>query len=110
MINRKLVALSAALAISVSSCVPANAGLNVFTEHQVVHVVQHGVNKYQDVEFPTGNYPYIGQIGLEYEFKKISYGISYFHRSNVDITHGKEYNINGVGFRIKAQHCFWNCR
>lgn len=106
----KLVAIAAALTLGISSCVPANAGLNVFTEHQVVHMVSHGVNKYDDVRFPTGNYPYLGQIGIEYERKNISYSISYLHRSNVDITHGDEYNYNGIALGIKLKRCIFACR
>ena len=47
----------------------ANAQINVFTDHQVVYMVQHGVNSNDDVRFPTGDYPYLGRIGLEYQRK-----------------------------------------
>ena len=88
----------------------ANAQVNLFTEHQVIHMVQHGVNKNQDVRFPTGDYPYIGQLGIEYEQNKnLSYSLSYIHRSNVDISGRDEYNYNGVAVGAKLKHCLINC-
>ena len=90
--------------------VSANAQLSVFTEHQVISMVRHGVNSNIDVPFPTGDYPYIGQIGLEYDFDYISYSLSYIHRSNVDITHGSEYNYDGIALGIKLKHCIYRCK
>ena len=87
------------------------AGLSVFTDHQVIHMVRHAVNMNQNVPFPTGDLPYIGRIGLEYEQNKnLSYQLSYIHRSNVDITSGGEYNYDGVSVGIKLKHCFAYCK
>lgn len=97
------------LLIAVSFISKANAQVNVFTDHQVIHMLSHGVNKYDDVRFPTGNYPYIGRIALEYQRKKWSYQLSYIHRSNVDITGQDEYNYNGVSLGIKYSHCVYKC-
>ena len=87
----------------------ANAQVNIFTDHQVVYMVQHGVNTNQDVQFPTGDYPYLGRIGLEYQRKNWSYQLSYIHRSNVDLINQDEYNYNGVSVGIKYSHCIKSC-
>ena len=87
----------------------ANAQVNVFTDHQVVYMVQHGVNANQDVQFPTGRYPYLGRIGLEYQHKNWSYQLSYIHRSNADLVNQDEYNYNGVSVGIKYSHCIKSC-
>lgn len=87
----------------------ANAQVNVFTDHQVIHMLSHGVNKNDDVRFPTGDYPYIGRIGLEYQRKRWSYQLAYIHRSNVDISGQDEYNYNGVSLGIKYSHCVYHC-
>lgn len=92
-----------------ATTVPAQAGLNVFTEHQIISMLSHGVNQGQDVKFKTGDYPYLGQVGLEYKFKKISYSMSYIHRSNVDVS-GDEYNYNGIALGVKYSHCIINCK
>lgn len=87
----------------------ANAQINVFTDHQVVYMVQHGINTNQDVQFPTGDYPYLGRIGLEYQHNKWSYQLSYIHRSNADLINQDEYNYNGVSLGIKYSHCIKSC-
>ena len=87
----------------------ANAQVNVFTDHQVVSMLSHGVNKNDDVRFPTGDYPYIGRIGLEYQRKKWSYQLAYIHRSNVDISGQDEYNYNGIALGVKYSHCIKSC-
>lgn len=97
------------LLIAVGSISKANAQINVFTDHQVVYMVQHGVNTNQDVQFPTGDYPYLGRIGLEYQRKNWSYQLSYIHRSNVDLINRDEYNYNGVSVGIKYSHCIAKC-
>lgn len=87
----------------------ANAQVNVFTDHQVIYMVQHGVNSNDDVRFPTGKYPYLGRIGLEYQRNKWSYQLSYIHRSNADLVSQDEYNYNGVSLGIKYSHCIKSC-
>ena len=87
----------------------ANAQINVFTDHQVVYMVQHGVNSNDDVRFPTGDYPYLGRIGLEYQRKNWSYQLSYIHRSNADLINQDEYNYNGVSLGVKYSHCIKSC-
>ena len=90
--------------------ITSHAALNVFTDHQVIHMVRHGVNSNVDVPFPTGEYPYIGRVGLEYEANKnISYQLAYIHRSNLDL-HGDEYNYDGVSVGIKFTHCIAYCK
>ncbi len=101
----KFLMLIALLLASLSS----NAAINIFTDHQIVYMTQHGVNQGQDVQFKTGDYPYLGRIGLEYERNKWSYQLAYIHRSNVDIS-GDEYNYNGVSLGIKYAHCFAYCK
>lgn len=98
-----------ALLVAMFAASASQAAINVFTEHRVVSMFQHGVNKYQDVQFPTGDYPYIGQLGLEYSRKNLSYSISYIHRSNVDISGRDEYNYNGISLGIKYRHCLAGC-
>ena len=102
--------LSAVIAIGIiGTSTQANAGLNVFTDHQVISMVSHGVNSYDDVQFKTGKYPYLGRAGVEYEFKRFSYSLSYIHRSNVDITKGDEYNYNGISLGFKYKYCIKFC-
>ena len=87
----------------------ANAQVNVFTDHQVVSMLSHGVNKNDDVRFPTGDYPYIGKIGVEYIQKKITYSLAFIHRSNVDLWKQDEYNYNGIAVGIKYAYCLIRC-
>ncbi len=106
----KRLLLMAALALSAMAItLPANAQINVFTDHQAIYMVQHGVNQDADVQFVTGKYPYVGRIGLEYERRNWAYTISYIHRSNIDMTHGDEYNYNGLSLGIKYRHCIAYC-
>lgn len=107
MIKRLLI--FAALLTAVIFISKANAQINVFTDHQVVYMVQHGVNSNDDVRFPTGDYPYLGRIGLEYQHKNWSYQLSYIHRSNADLINQDEYNYNGVSLGIKYSHCIKRC-
>lgn len=88
----------------------ANAQVNVFTDHQVVSMFKHGVNENIDVPFPTGKYPYIGRVGVEYEFKRVALQIGYIHRSNVDITSGNEYNYDGGFVGIRFRQCIYSCK
>ena len=107
--NSKRWMLGALLAFSVMSmAIPAQSQINVFTDHQVIHMVQHGVNHGVDVPFPSGDYPYIGRIGLEYERKNWSYQLGYIHRSNLDL-HGDEYFYDGVSLGIRYRHCIAYC-
>ena len=103
-----MIKLLIAVALSALSVV-SNAALNIYTQHQVVSMLDYGVNKGDDVRFKTGDYPYIGQIGLEYQFKKIGYTLSYIHRSNVDVS-GDEYNYNGVAVGVSYRHCLAYCK
>lgn len=86
---------------------PAKAELNVFTEHNLIHMVEHKVrNDYA----PTGDLPYIGKIGLEYNFKNLSYSGGYIHRSNADIpSNESEYSYDGIFIGIKLRHCIYKC-
>lgn len=87
----------------------SNAAVNIYTQHQVVGMFQHGVNRYQDVQFPTGDIPYIGNLGVEYVRKNFSYTVSYIHRSNADLVNQDEYNYNGVALGIKYSYCVYKC-
>lgn len=107
MIGKVSISLSIIAALSLSTS--ASAQTNVFTDHQVIHMVQHGVNINQDVRFPTGKIPYLGRIGLEYERNRWSYQLSYIHRSNADLINQDEYNYNGVSLGIKYTHCIYRC-
>ncbi len=107
MIKRILIFLT--LLAAVMFIGKANAQINVFTDHQVIYMAQHGVNSNDDVRFPTGDYPYLGRIGLEYQRKNWSYQLSYIHRSNVDLINQDEYNYNGVSLGIKYSHCIKSC-
>lgn len=95
--------------LAVAVAIPAQADVNVFTDHQVIYMAQHGVNSNVDVPFPTGKVPYLGRIGVEYEEGNWSYQLSYIHRSNADITRGNEYNYNGVSVGVKYKHCIYKC-
>ena len=98
----------AIVAVCTAMTTSALAGVNLFTEHQVVYMANHGVNKNDDVRFPTGDYPYLGRVGIEYQHQNWSYQLSYIHRSNVDL-HGDEYNYNGVSVGVKYAHCVAKC-
>lgn len=98
----------AIVAVCTAMTTPALAGVNLFTDHQVVHMISHGVNKNDDVRFKTGDYPYLGRVGIEYQHQNWSYQLSYIHRSNVDL-HGDEYNYNGVSVGVKYAHCVAKC-
>ena len=108
---RKALIALVGVGLAIGMTVPANAELSVFTEHKLVHMFQHGTNNNQDVQFPTGKVPYLGQIGLEYDItKRISTSISYIHRSNADLTGQDEYNYNGVAVGLKYTHCLALCK
>ena len=107
MIKRLLIFFVLLIAVGVIS--KANAQINVFTDHQAIYMISHGVNSNDDVRFPTGNVPYLGRIGVEYERKNWSYQLSYIHRSNVDLWGQDEYNYNGVSVGIKYSHCLASC-
>lgn len=87
----------------------ASAQISAFTDHQVISMFSHGVNINDDVRFKTGEYPYIGRIGLQYERKKFTYSLAFIHRSNVDIRDGDEYNYNGVSVGVRYTHCLTSC-
>ena len=84
----------------------SQAAIHAFTEHRIITMLQHGVHSDR---FPTGDYPYIGQLGLEYSRKNLSYSVSYIHRSNADISGQDEYNYNGISLGIKYRHCLAGC-
>lgn len=97
------------LLLSAFLILPAQAQVNLFTDHQVVYMLQHGVNAEADVKFPSGSLPYIGRIGVEYVRSPFSYQLAYIHRSNVDIISGDEYYYDGVSLAIKYTHCVAFC-
>lgn len=108
---RKALIAFTGIVVALSITAPANADVSIFTEHQVIHMVQHGVNLDQDVRFPTGKVPYLGQIGLEYDITdKLSSSISYIHRSNADLINQDEYNYNGIAIGLKYTHCIAKCK
>ena len=104
----KRLAIFIVLLLAVVFVSKANAQVNVFTEHQVVSMLSHGVNG-DDVRFPTGDYPYIGKIGVEYIQKKLTYSLAFIHRSNVDLWKQDEYNYNGIALGIKYARCLIRC-
>lgn len=104
-----LVGLSVIMSTLMMSA-PVNAAqVNFFTDHQVIHMVRHGVNSNQDVRFPTGNIPYIGRAGVEYQRNALTYSLAYIHRSNADLMNQDEYNYDGVSLGIKYTHCIALC-
>ncbi|WP_201585219.1 hypothetical protein [Psychrobacter sp. HII-4] len=107
----KLLGLLTAVGVFTILLTPSQANANslsLFTEHQAVYMLRHGVNQSDDVRFPTGRFPYLGKVGVEYDRKRFSYSLSYIHRSNVDL-HGNEYNYDGVSIGIKYKKCFIGC-
>ena len=96
----------AALILATLAASKSQAAIHAFTEHRIITMLQHGVHSDR---FPTGDYPYIGQLGLEYSHKNLSYSMSYIHRSNVDISGQDEYNYNGISLGIKYRHCLAGC-
>lgn len=107
-IKSALAALPLVISCSMFST-QAISQVNIFTDHQVVSMFKHGVNKNIDVPFPTGKYPYIGRVGIEYEFKRFAWQIGYIHRSNVDITNENEYNYDGGFIGLRFRQCVYAC-
>ncbi|WP_019672302.1 hypothetical protein [Psychrobacter lutiphocae] len=105
---QKVIVLAAALmaCMTVTTAVNASVGkISVFTEHQAIHMTRHRVyNPYA----PTGDWPYIGRLGVEYNRNNFSYSLGYIHRSNIDID-GDEYNYDGISLGIKYTHCLVGC-
>lgn len=64
----------------------------------------------QSTKYPTGNYPFIGKVGLEYTKQKspISYQVGFIHRSNIDLTRA-EYYYNGVFVGVTLKQCIFKC-
>jgi len=85
--------------------VAAHSQVNLFTQHQVLHLL---TDKTASETNPTGDYPYLGQVGVEYERNNWSYQLSLIHRSNVDLG-TPEYNYNGVALGVKYTHCIKSC-
>lgn len=98
--------LIAVMLLTMLTASASQAAIHAFTEHRIITMLQHGVHSDR---FPTGDYPYIGQLGLEYSRKNLSYSVSYIHRSNVDISGQDEYNYNGISLGIKYRHCLAGC-
>lgn len=89
----------------------SNADLSIFTEHQVVSMFDdHAVNQGQDVRFRTGDYPYIGKVGLKYKRKHLTYSVAYIHRSNIDVPSEEDYYYSGFAFGVEASKCFAYCK
>ena len=65
----------------------------------------------QSTQYPTGNYPFIGRVGLEYQHPKypVALQTGIMHRSNVDLT-GREYYFNGLFIGASFRHCFYSCK
>lgn len=107
---RKLsVSLLVSLMLIIGTVTQSNADVSVFTEHTVVHMVQHGVNSNVDVPFPTGKLPYIGKVGLKYNHGAVTYAAGYIHRSNADLTNQNEYNYDGVFASVELSKCIFWC-
>ena len=81
-------------------------GLSIYTEHQIVHIM-NGETDGGSI-YRTGDYPYIGQIGLQYDVGNWGYSLSYIHRSNVDLSE-YEYYYDGIAAGIKYTHCVYKC-
>lgn len=94
--------------IGITACVPANAQVNIFTDHTIVSMLYHGVNANVNVPFPTGKHPYIGRLGVEYKYKYAAVQMGYIHRSNVDLQ-GNEYFYDGAFVGIRYEHCVFGC-
>ena len=85
----------------------ANAGVNLYTEHRVSRLIGDDSHT-EGTKYKSGDYPYLGQIGVEYDTKNITYSLSLIHRSNVDLKE-YEYSYNGVSVGVKLKHCIARC-
>lgn len=86
----------------------ANAGINVFTDHQLIHIANGRVH---NPDAQTGKLPYLGRIGLEYQHpnnQHLTYSLAYIHRSNADLI-GYEYRYDGVSVGVKLHKCIIGC-
>ena len=65
----------------------------------------------QSEKYPTGDYPFIGRVGLEYQFSKHPIALQFgaIHRSNVDLT-GREYYFNGLFVGASFRQCMYLCK
>lgn len=98
----KIIGIAAMLLTTVT----AHSQVSLFTQHQVLHLL---TDKTSSETNPTGDYPYLGQVGIEYERNKFAYSLSFIHRSNVDLD-TPEYNYNGVALGVKYTHCVMSCK
>lgn len=100
---KQLLIVALMLATTVS-----HAEVNFFADASTV-VSYEGDTKSE--KYPTGEYPFVGRAGIEYEFNKhpvaLQFGI--MHRSNVDLT-GREYYFNGLFIGASFRHCLYSCK
>lgn len=100
---RQLLIVALMLATTVS-----HAEVNFFADASTV-VAYSGDTKSE--KYPTGDYPFIGRVGLEYQHPNypIALQTGIMHRSNVDLT-GREYYFNGLFIGASFRHCLYSCK
>lgn len=105
----KIMMLLSSLILFFLSLTTANAAINVFTDHQLIHIDNGRYELSADAR--TGKLPYLGRIGLEYQHPNnqyLTYSVAYIHRSNADL-HEYEYSYNGVSIGVKLHKCIIGC-
>ena len=85
-----------------------HAEVNLFADASAV-VAYSGDTRSEN--YPTGDYPFIGRAGLEYQHSKypVALQTGIMHRSNVDLT-GREYYFNGLFIGVSFRHCLYSCK
>ena len=100
----KILSILALSLLSINTCF---AEVNAFVEADTILTYSGDT---QSTKYPTGNYPFIGKVGLEYTKPKssVSYQLGVIHRSNVDLTWA-EYYYNGIFVGVILKHCILKC-
>ena len=86
----------------------SHADVNFFADASTVVTYSGDV---KSEKYPTGEYPFIGRAGFEYQHDKypVALQTGIMHRSNVDLT-GREYYFNGLFIGVSFRYCLYSCK
>lgn len=96
------------IAVLALAATASHAEVNFFADASTVVAYSGDV---ESEKYPTGEYPFIGRVGLEYQHPKypIALQTGILHRSNVDLT-WREYYFNGLFIGASFRHCLYPCK
>lgn len=97
------------LVLAMVVALPINAFAQVDAFADTTTVVHYTGNT-ETEKFPTGKFPFIGRLGIEYKniTFPLAFQLGYIHRSNWDIS-SYEYSYNGVFVGVKYNKCIYSC-